>query len=450
MFVGAVPVTVVNQLLRVVDFRKWGKVYVCCSGSLRVDRAIKQRFPDLPVHGNDVSLLSCALGALAAGDVFPITFRARAQFVEDLRLNTFRDRVCAVLALTEFARFAGNNTFQRRIFAHYQANFAAMLEASNTKIAQLLGDGFALASFYRGDFREHAQRAIADGGGIAGFMPTYKKGYERLYRFIDESTLWPAPSYAVWDPANLEEWLRSFNDTGAPWCVVTDHQLVDFQPNTEFRSTLNKPVYGYTSAGTASYRRVRVREQSFAYERVDVATLGPRTVVALVPVDSAKMTFLKNIYLSKGIAHVTGIQNWLVLLDGKVAGGIIYTLDRWRRRGYVYLLSDFAVAREARLSKLIALLSCSKESVEAWQRKMVVRITTVYTTAFTDRPVSMKYRGVFKLSARFEGMLNYERVYDGSTAQQLYGQWWERYGSAGTAAAQDAHRAGEAQESEAA
>jgi hypothetical protein len=49
-------------------------------------------------------------------------------------------------------------------------------------------DGLDIASFHPGDFREQARRATEVGGGVAAFPPTYKNGYERLYRFVDECT----------------------------------------------------------------------------------------------------------------------------------------------------------------------------------------------------------------------------------------------------------------------
>jgi hypothetical protein len=42
------------------------------------------RSPSIAVHSNDVSLLSCALGALATDTAFPITFTGRLAFVEEL------------------------------------------------------------------------------------------------------------------------------------------------------------------------------------------------------------------------------------------------------------------------------------------------------------------------------------------------------------------------------
>ena len=176
------------------------------------------------------------------------------------------------------------------------------------------------------------------GAGIAGFMPTYKGGYERLYRFLEENVDWPRPSFRTWDPKDLPDWLSIVAKSDSPYFVVTDHELPGFKAATEYRSTINKPVYGYLGDGRSSFRRKRNREASFAYQAVDPATLGPLTDVQLVPASSAQLTFLRNMYLAKGIAHATGIANYLVMLDGKLAGGFIYARDRWDPAGSIYLL----------------------------------------------------------------------------------------------------------------
>src|SRR4051795_6503776 len=97
MFIGAVPMPVVNQLLRAVDCSSWREIFVCCSGSFRVDRALKERYPQKVVRGNDVSLLSSTVGALLTDAPFAIEFTGRLAFFEDHALETFPDRVAAVL-----------------------------------------------------------------------------------------------------------------------------------------------------------------------------------------------------------------------------------------------------------------------------------------------------------------------------------------------------------------
>ena len=50
----------------------------------------------------------------------------------------------------------------------------------------------------------------------------------------------------------------------------------------------------------------------------------------------------------------------------------------------IYLLSDFALAPRSRLSKLIAMLATSHTVIARMEIKLMHRITTVYSTAFTE------------------------------------------------------------------
>jgi hypothetical protein len=428
MFVGAVPLPVVNQLLQTVDFAAWSEIFVCCSGSFRVDRALKGKYPDKTVRGNDVSLLSCALGAVLTGREFDIKFKGRLEFVEGLGLETFDARLAAVLVGLKLGQFSKDNDYAAAHFAHIRAHFTEAMVKGLERV-QAMRAGGPIDDFFAGDFRDHAQRAMDGGHGIAGFMPTYKNGYERLYRFIGENVEWAPPAYRTWDPKDLPDWLAEVGGAGSPYFIVTDHELPGMAATTEYRSSLNKPVYGYASRGRASFRRVRNKEETFAYTPVVASELGPLTDVQLVPATSAQMTFLRNAYLAKGIAHTTGLANYLVLLDGKLAGGFIFNRDKWKPQETIYLLSDFCIVHERRLAKLVAMLACSREAVHAWCKRFVMRPKSLCTTAFTDAPVSMKYRGIYELTSRKPGRLQYEaQIGEARPAKSIYLDWLGRFG----------------------
>ncbi len=98
MFIGAVPKEVISQVLATVPFDDWGDVYVGCSGSFRFDRAVKMRHPGCRVYSNDVSLLTCSIGALAKAREFDIRFKGALEFVEAAIAGLdFRGRVAAVM-----------------------------------------------------------------------------------------------------------------------------------------------------------------------------------------------------------------------------------------------------------------------------------------------------------------------------------------------------------------
>ena len=425
MFTGAVPRAVVEQILRTVDFSAWGDVYVCCSGSFRVDRAIKERHPNARIHANDVSLLSCGLGALATGRTFPLTFRGRLDFVE-AEVSSFTERVAAVLVALEMAQYKAGNAHAVTHFRHYRKNFGRYLESAAAKLAKFL-DGLEIESFTPGDFRDHARRASVAGGGVAAFPPTYKGGYERLYRFVDDNVDWVAPDYDLWDPDGLEGWIAEIEGLGVRYCVIADKVLPGRAPATVYRNMTNKPVYTYAGNAASSVRRHGHRSEPFRYTPVDVHALGPSVEVTIVPATAQHMNFLKDRYLAKGIVHVAGMMNFLVYLDGRLAGGFIFVRDKSGRQDRVYLLSDFAIARGRKLSKLIAMLATCRAVIREIERKLIIRVDSIDTTAFTHRPVSMKYRGIFDLVDRKPGAINYASAVREQTPKDIYLDWYRRY-----------------------
>ena len=426
MFVGSVPRQAVQQIVATVPFGEWGEVFVGCSGAFRVDAAVKAAFPLVNVHSNDVSLLSCAVGALATGKEFSLTFKGRLAFMEDAMAGRpFQDRIAAVAVALEMAKYKGNNDFARAHFRHYQERFIDF----HTPVAERLKGfiaGLTVGSFHAGDFREQGRRAAEAGGGVAAFPPTYKGGYEQLYRFLDEATDWERPAYDIWDPSMLEDWLDELETMGVRYCVLTDHLLERHSPATVFRGVSNKPVYTFADRAGSSVRRAMAKVQPFKYRPLDSGALTAGSEVVVAAANSAQMNFLKDIFLAKGIAHTSGIANFLVLIDGCLAGGFIFARDKYGGE-QIYLLSDFALNPRSRVSKLIAMLATSATIIERLEVRLAQRIREVHTTAFTNRPVSMKYRGVFDLKKREPGKLHYASSIRAMSPAAIYGDWWKRF-----------------------
>ena len=100
---------------------------------------------------------------------------------------------------------------------------------------------------------------------MAAFPPTYKNGYERLYKFVDECTDWERPSYDIWDPAKIEDWIDELDAMRVRYCVLTDHILDHHEPVTVYRSQSNKPVYTFADRAVSSVRRATHSTEEFRY-----------------------------------------------------------------------------------------------------------------------------------------------------------------------------------------
>lgn len=67
-----------------------------------------------------------------------------------------------------------------------------------------------------------------------------------------------------------------------------------------------------------------------------------------------------------------------------------------------YLLSDMPVVNEYDSAKLIAALATTRDVRKYLVGNYLVDYPTIRTTAFTDKPVAMKYRNFWKVDERNE------------------------------------------------
>lgn len=441
MFIGGMPDGLLHQIAKSIQFDNWSSVWVCCSGSFRVERTIRRYFPTIDIYSNDVSLLTCAVGRLAMNDPMPIRYHGALEWIEE-RLGAdapYRDRVAALLIAGQLARFSSGkmNTYKLRHIEHIKDGFPHLQESAREKLGKVL-DGVTIQGFYPGDFRQQIARAQEAGGGVISFPPTYKGGYEALYRFIHANVEWSEPAYDVFDPATLPGIVDGIAASGMPYCILTDQPIADRQPVLEYVPGRNKTLWGYSDQGKPSYRvKAATHAEPFAFRALDVAKLHAGMEVKLVPIETPKANYIKDIYLAKHIVHSPGMANFAVFLDDMLAGLIIFALSSHHAYSpnEIYLLSDLSTTREAKVSKLIARLALSSALIGHLQRQWVRRFDLVVTTAFSKNPVSMKYRGVFDLLKRAPAadgngfMLNYGHAPVDEAPAEIFQWWWNRYGS---------------------
>lgn len=425
MFVGAVNKKICQQIVGNVPFDDWGKVFIGCSGSFRIEYCLSQKFPELRIFSNDVSLLSCAIGSAAMRRKMEVEFFGELNFLKPLATSDPENVLAACGVALEFAKYSPKNEFGRQRRLSVQANAQGLFEANRAKNRKIF-EGLRLADFYPGDFMDQIERAREQGGGFCSFAPTYRGGYERMYKLLHENTKWEAPTYSMWDPKNTPALIDICEDAGVPYCILTDIQIEGREPKLLYQGG-GHPVYVF-SQGRSSLRRDSRKIQPFKYTPVDPEALTEHSRVEIAQIDSPRMSFLKTIYLAKGIKFVTGMADFLVLLDGRVAGGFTYTQSKFGDKlTGVYLLSDFALNGKRRLAKLIALMATSKSIIDKLNRRWLTRITEVSTTAFTDKPVSMKYRSIYKIANRGPAHINYFSEVRDLTPQGIYDLWWRKH-----------------------
>lgn len=135
--------------------------------------------------------------------------------------------------------------------------------------------------------------------------------------------------------------------------------------------------------------------------------------------------------MSKHIEPGSGGPCYLVFAGGKLFGFLIF--QAYSRLGgkknEIYMLSDFVVPSTtySRLAKLLLMVTQCQDMKVLLEERLLARRHTIFTTAFTDKPVSMKYRGVYELAKRGKGFLNYRTEFTSSTFQEVLCQWMKKY-----------------------
>jgi hypothetical protein len=444
MFLGVVPADCIRQIMKIVDFSQIEDVHVCCSGTFRLERAISQLHPQVRIHSNDVSLFSCSIGGLATGKPERFTFTDELAFIEEEFAGADDvTRAACVMVAFEMARYARrNNAFNVKHFDYYRTRFAAYVEPTAEKVRALL-DAFQITSFYRGDWRDHARASVEMGSPILAFPPFTKGGYEIQFKFLNDNIAWDEPAYGLWDPKDLRETTRALEAEGVRYVMLTDQLWEDQEPVIKFTQGRRLPHYCYARVEKSSLIHKHNRAQPFRYRPLEVDRLGPTSEVSVVAADAAHMNFVKDVYLSKAIIHSSGMQNFLIFIDGMLAGSIIYDDAPITRAAYgpttINLLSDLSITRDGRVSKLIAMLATSRSLVGHMERKFLKRYENLVTTAFSKHPNSMKYRGVLKKLSRRENdtgdgfVIQYGGPVRDDTPQDIYAEWWGKNGRGKTA-----------------
>jgi hypothetical protein len=212
------------------------------------------------------------------------------------------------------------------------------------------------------------------------------------------------------------------------WCISRDEPVPSLASHEIGRvqtSLRSKPVHIYANVPAAVLTQARQRVQDVPYPRLSTPPVeGPVTIIAL---SQEQLNTLRSEYLNPGIVPARVMWSFGLLVGGRLAGAFAFGAPTGHGTfGDVYLMSDFAVQSSVpRLSKLVLACILSTEVRDILEQKLAQKVRSIGTTAFTDKPVSMKYRGVFDLHSRKEGRLNYLGEAGKWTLEQAL-TWWQK------------------------
>lgn len=444
MFQGTIPAemrAIVHEHARAWDTEH---VYVGCSGNFTIDRALADlgRFK---LHGNDVTLYSCSIGRYTAGEklnVFVSDHYPEWQWMEDY-LDGKEGTVATLMLASEMLKGLGKpGAYWRRMQNAYRNDWPKLHAKTREKVLKSV---VPLESFYAGDVVDYMAAAPED-AAVVSFPPFFKGGYEVMFKNLEEVFLWEEPEYVEMDEGRKELTFRAMASK-RHWLFATNAKL-----NPEWDANLvghvqtsvrNVPFWVYSNGDSRRVAEPRTDTEPVLVPRLgdDEAPQGPLTLHPLRP---AQFRALRAQYLNQHIKPGEPTMAVGVCAGGKLVGAYAYSTAETLTSSWgahlpspcVYLMSDFPVSGKNKLAKLVLMASVSKEAKLLAERAANARVRSVATTAFTQKPVSMKYRGVYKLIGRrdaeepwYKFKLSYGSEMGRWSLSEALKLWRERYAS---------------------
>jgi hypothetical protein len=432
MFIGTIPQETCRFIGSLAPQFAGKEIVVGRSGNFTSETVIAATAQPLAVHSNDVSLYSCMLGRFLTGQ--PVDYRVADEGYAWLEpfLDDDRSRLASLMVLLDMLPFEKqNNAHKRRMWEQYRDAFPNLVGATEDR---LMRSTVRTTTFFAGDVFEHFKANDRPGAVFLVFAPTYAGGYERLYKRLEQIIAWDAPTYPMLDDSRRDDLIAWLKDRRYLW--FDDRVRDDEQAVMELRSGRKKTVYLYsnldaTPAFFGGWKPGELPTLPLATPKTEIRADSSITLQSIKTSDLARF---KDAFLAKGIKFAAGTWAFAVMIDGVAVGFCEFARSPFKD-GEIYVMSDFVVphTRYPRLSKLIVMLLRSADLRRALERKNEARLHTVTTTAFTDKPVSMKYRFALDLLKRGttkdgKAFLQYGGPFTDQSASEVLATWVKKHG----------------------
>lgn len=437
MFLGSIPTELRSIIAEHIATWQPADLYVGCSGNFTIERAAWDASTGLRLHSNDVSIYSCALGSYFAGEPVRVGLRESSLDRLDWLVPYLDDGAGTIATMMLATRFLdtvdrADHPYFGRMLAGWRDQFPTLHAKTRAKVEALT---LRLASFHAEDVRTWLNRVPED-ATIATFPPFLKGGYTKMFAALADHLEWSEPVFDEMDDDAVEALIDDVTSR-ARWVVAlpNPHPRLDEEKRAVVQTSVrNVPVYVYSSEGRHRIAKPRQKLAPVLTPRLGRGDqVGER--LAIAPLPAQQFSALRSQYLARGIAPGTPHSSFGVLVDGVLIGAFAINPPRFNP-DEVYLMSDFAVAPSdyKNLAKLVLVAATSEEGRAVMERSLNRRLRRVMTTAFSNRPVSMKYRGLFQLDKRADAtdgvhkfMLNYSSALGRWTLADGFALWRERW-----------------------
>lgn len=438
LFHGSIPADMRSLIREYASLWPSDKdVYVGCSGNFTIERVLHPL--GKTIHSNDIQGYSSALGWYLSEGTVPFT--VKPEYEEQLAwtqpyMETDVDRLATLMLGTTFLPLIDKSgVYPARMLDAFQRQFP---DVHAKTVDRMLNLQLRVASYHAMDVVEWLEDVVPEDAPVVAFPPFYGGDYEQQFEGFSTFYDWPEPEYPELDEERKDRMMEIV--TSRPHWMIGLHvarpELSQYLRGRVQTTNRGVPIYVYASHGPT---RIVMPKQKPQF--IDVPKLGFEEDIQgplkLHYMTGGQFTSERSQFMSKNIIPGQPVLAVGVSAGGKFIGCFAFANQKHSHTD-VYMLSDFPVSwtKYKDLAKLIVMAAMTEESLRLVQRTFSRNVETISTTAFSNNPVSMKYRGAMKLVKRTEDpkdhnekyMLQYQQEAGLMTLDEAFEKWMKNNG----------------------
>lgn len=424
-----------------------GGLSVGCSGEFTIETGFKslKGVSDMhKIYSNDVSIYTNSIGYFLTDRDFNFEVKSRFEFLNEYRDKKLVYKTAVILYLSDIGEFySGKGIYYDDMIKLLAKDHKRIIEKKVTRLKEIKQLVPPL-EYYPEDVVEFVKR-VDPKTMFVSFPPFWVGGYEKLYKIYDDVLQTSLTTkYKIFDGKSMFEMVETLAERKVPFVIgiakdfcdlgrmVKDNNFVilginQFSTNiwVYFVSNIHalKEKHGVIfgndeeSLGLGALNKHLLKKEELKY-----IIKSSQAEIKIKEIDIALFNAVRLPRLSPEIEAKNPMLKLGVFLNGKLAGVLGYGLHRHDCRG-AYLLADVPVFNKLMLSKLIAGMGTSRIIKEYMSHKFVNEFYRVFTTAFTLKPSSMKYRGFWKVYNKNRGLINYVADFGRLHRKDIFSKW---------------------------